>query len=51
MSSLTLNWMFHLSTAGDDVSVPDTGDNDVVGIAVALTVVSLISAGVMTMKK
>lgn len=38
-------------TAGGNVNNPDTGANDVVGVAIALAVVSLISVAAISLKK
>ena len=38
-------------TATDGVDNPDTGANDVVGVATALAVVSLVAAGAVAVKK
>ncbi|MEG0753082.1 MAG: hypothetical protein RR461_04565 [Angelakisella sp.] len=39
------------NTTDGDVSNPDTGANDVVGVAAALAVVSLVAAGAVSLKK
>ena len=40
-----------VTTGGSETSNPDTGANDVVGIAAALAVVSLVAAGAVSLKK
>ena len=40
-----------IAAAGADTKNPDTGANDVVGVAAALAVVSLVAAGAVSLKK
>ena len=40
-----------VTTGGSETTNPDTGANDVVGIAAALAVVSLVAAGAVSLKK